>query len=107
MKKILFIASLLVICQSCKTVSFHSVLDSTADNYSQTNQSKFKYMGTMALGSPKNKAVLFSEMFKVAKDTYGNKVTITNIRKQVVYRTFLGLKAGLFEQVIFDVYEGQ
>jgi hypothetical protein len=107
MKKIFFIASLFVLLQSCRTISTNSVIESTADNYSQTNQSKFKYLGTLALGSSKNKAVLFSEMFKTAKDTYGNKVTIANIRKQMVYRTFFGLKAGVFEQVIFDVYEGQ
>jgi hypothetical protein len=107
MKKLFFIASLFVFLQSCKTCSNSSILNGSVDNYGQNSTSKFKYLGTLALASPKNKAVLFSEMFKTAKDTYGNKGTIANIRKQVVYRTFLGLKAGLFEQVIFDVYEGQ
>ncbi len=107
MKKILFFASLLVIGQSCKTTSSTSILNGNVDNYGENSATKFKYLGTLALASSKNKAVLFSEMFKLAKETYGNKVTIANIKKQVIARSFLGLKAGTFEQVIFDVYEGQ
>ena len=107
MKKILFIASLLVIGQSCKTTSSTSILNGNVDNYGENSATKFKYLGTIALASSKNKTVLFSEMFKLAKETYGNKVTIANIKRQTVMTSFLGLKGGTTEQVIFDVYEGQ
>ena len=107
MKKLFFIASFFVLLQSCKTVSTSSILNGSVDNYGQNSANKFKYLGTLALGSSKNKTVLFSEMFKLAKDTYGAKVTITNIRKQTVFSSFFGLQGASTEQVIFDVYEGQ
>ena len=107
MKKLFFIASFFVLLQSCKTVSSTSILNGSVDNYGQNSANKFKYLGTLALGSSKNKTVLFSEMFKLAKDTYGAKVTITNIRKQTVFSSFFGLQGASTEQVIFDVYEGQ
>jgi hypothetical protein len=107
MKKLFFIASFFVLLQSCKVNSNLSSFSGSSDHYSSNSPTKFKYLGTLALASSKNKTVQFSEMFKLAKDTYGPKVTLTNIRKQTIVPSFLGLKGGIIEQVMFDVYEGQ
>jgi len=44
-------------------------------------------------------------MLKAARDKYGADVSITNIRSRVNYKSFVGLKFGFQEEVLFDVYK--
>lgn len=97
----LAILSLLALA-SCRQV-YSTTVSSVQDNYGNNQETKFEYLGTMGLAMSPN--VLFADMLKAAREKYGQDVSITNIRSRVNYKSFVGLKFGYQEEVLFDVYK--
>jgi len=101
-KSILVFATAVVLLSSCRHVH-SSTLSSVEDNYGINQETKFEYLGTMGLAMAPN--VLFADMLKAAREKHGADVSITNIRSRVNYKSFVGLKFGFQEEVLFDVYK--
>jgi hypothetical protein len=101
-KSILFFASAVMLLSSCRQIH-SSTISSVQDNYGINQETKFEYLGTMGLAMSPN--VLFADMLKAAREKYGSDVSITNIRSRVNNKSFVGLKFGFQEEVLFDVYK--
>ena len=101
-KSILVFASAVLLLSSCRQIH-SSTLSSVQDNYGINQVTKFEYLGTMGLSMAPN--VLFNDMIKSAREKYGQDITITNIRSRLNYKSFVGLKFGFEEEVLFDVYK--
>jgi hypothetical protein len=100
-KSILVFASALLLLSSCRNI-YSSTLSSVEDNYGINQETKFEYLGTIGLANSPN--VLFTDMLRTGRDKYGQDISITNIRSRVNYKSFIGLKFGFQEEVLFDVY---
>ena len=103
--KNLFTASLLMVAfflTSCRQV-YNTVVQEEHGTYGIQTVTQFEYLGTMGVSNTPN--VLFAEMMGKAREKYGDGVTITNIRSRVNYKSFVGLKFGFQEEVLFDVYK--
>jgi len=101
-KVFLVLASAVMLLSSCRHV-YSSSLSSVADNYGINQETKFEYLGTMGLAMSPN--VLFTDMLKAAREKHGADVSITNIRSRMNYKSFVGLRFGFQEEVLFDVYK--
>lgn len=105
MKK-LFTSALVVlsvfIFTSCRQV-YNTVVQEEHGTYGIQTVTQFEYLGTMGVSNTPN--VLFAEMMGKAREKYGEGVTITNIRSRTNYKSFVGLKFGYQEEVLFDVYK--
>lgn len=87
---------------SCRQV-YNTVVQEEHGTYGIQTVSQFEYLGTMGVSNTPN--VLFAEMMGKAREKYGEGVTITNIRSRTNYKSFVGLKFGFQEEVLFDVYK--
>jgi hypothetical protein len=87
---------------SCRQV-YNTVVKEEHGTYGIQTVSQFEYLGTMGVSNAPN--VLFAEMMGKAREKYGEGVTISNIRSRVNYKSFVGLKFGFQEEVLFDVYK--
>ncbi len=101
-KSILLFASAVMLLSSCRQIQ-SSTISSVQDNYGINQETKFEYLGTMGLAMSPN--VLFADMLKAAREKHGADVSITNIRSRVNNKSFVGLKFGFQEEVLFDVYK--
>jgi hypothetical protein len=90
------------VLSSCRQV-YNTVVKEEHGTYGIQTVSQFEYLGTMGVSNTPN--VLFAEMMGKAREKYGEGVTISNIRSRVNYKSFVGLKFGFQEEVLFDVYK--
>lgn len=105
MKKFLTVSLIIVSAftfTSCRQV-YNSVVLEEHGTYGIQTVSQFEYLGTMGVSNTPN--VLFAEMMGKAREKYGEGVTITNIRSRTNFKSFVGLKFGFQEEVLFDVYK--